>query len=399
VHLASFTADKHRFAAAIEDLRFKFHKWDAYVNGTLRILSEALVLTFEEHADAVACCTKISSALGRAEAVIRDDPCLMERIAIPRDLQAIIREEPASPYQIARYDLIPTASGWMIPEFNEDAPGGFNEAIAANALFEKFLDQASIAGDFGASFQKSMPQGNTVGIVYATGYAEDLQHMLILSDLLQELGLRVVLGSPEHLTCGRFGKPRLMGTPMDWILRFFPGEWFDHMADADLTAWRRAVARVPMVNPLSRLIRQSKGLYALWREEQLLDPDDTSLLNQYTPHSVFFNTSDIFEYRDRREELVLKKHFGRMGDAVVMGHLCKPNVWEDALMEAAAKSNDYIVQQAFSPLPSSNGADALYPALGVYLINGAFAGYYSRADASGFTTHEAYYAVTAVKTA
>jgi hypothetical protein len=397
LRLVALSADSDRFTAVIEDLRFKFHKWDAYLNGSLRVLPAALVLTPEEHADAVDCCMKINDALGRAEAIVRNDPGLMDRIAIPRDLQAIIREEPASPRQIARYDLIPTAQGWMIPEFNEDAPGGFNEAVAANTLFAGLLGRAAIAGDFGASFLDFLPAGNTVGIIYATGYAEDLQHMLVLADLLRDRGMRVVMASPEHLTCGMFGKPRLMDTPVDWILRFFPGEWFNHMDD--LRAWQRAVTRVPMVNPLSRLIRQSKGLYALWREENLLDDADTRTLNRHTPHTEFFNTADIPKYLSRREEWVLKKHFGRMGDAVVMGRLCKPGAWENAVAEAAGRAGDYIAQHAFSPLPAPNGDRVFYPALGVYLINGEFAGYYSRADASGFTTHEAYYAVTAVETA
>jgi hypothetical protein len=397
VRLVPLAADSDRFTAVIEDLRFKFHKWDAYLNGSLRVLPAALVLSPEEHADAVDCCLKINGALGRAEAIVRNDPRLMDRIAIPRALQSIIREEPASPRQIARYDLIPTVQGWMTPEFNEDAPGGFNEAVAAGTLFTGLLNRATIPGDFGASFIESLPAGNTVGIVYATGYAEDLQHMLILADLLRDRGIRVVLASPEHLTCGMFGKPRLMGTPVDWILRFFPGEWFDHIDD--LKAWRRVVTRVPVINPLSRLIRQSKGLYALWRGENLLDAADTRLLNRHTPHTAFFNTADIPEYLARREDWVLKKHFGRMGDAVIIGRLCTPAVWENAVADAAGRSGDHIIQHAFSPLPAPDGDRVLYPALGVYLINGAFGGYYSRADASGFTTHEAYYAVTAVETA
>jgi len=397
VRLVALAADSDRFATVIEDLRFKFHKWDAYLNGSLRVLPAALVLTPEEHADAIDCCIKINDALSRAEAIVRNDPGLMDRIAIPRDLQSIIREEPASPRQIARYDLFSTARGWMAPEFNEDAPGGFNEAVAANALFAGLLDRTSIAGDFGASFLDSLPAGNTVGIIYATGYAEDLQHMLVLADLLRDRGIRVVMASPEHLTCGMFGKPRLMGTPVDWILRFFPGEWFNHMDD--LRAWQRAVTRVPMVNPLSRLIRQSKGLYALWREENLLDDADTRTLNRHTPHTEFFNTADIPKYLSRREDWVLKKHFGRMGDAVAIGRLCKSEAWENAVAEAAGRAGDYIAQHAFSPLSAPDGDRVFYPALGVYLINGAFAGYYSRADASGFTTHEAYYAVTAVETA
>jgi hypothetical protein len=396
VRLVPLAADNGQFAALIETLRFQFHKWDAYLNGTLRILSDALVLTPEEHAQAVACCLKINEALGRAEARVRDHPHLMDRIGISRKLHPLIRAELESPRQIARYDLFPTARGWMIPEFNEDAPGGFNEAVAANALFAGFLGNASIPGDFGAAFINSIPPGTTVGIVYATGYAEDLQHMLILSDLLRTRGIHVVLASPEHLTCRRFGKPHLMETRVDWILRFFPGEWFHYIED--LRAWQRAITKVPVINPLSRLIRQSKGLFALWREETLLDAADTQLLNRHTPHTEFFNTGRIAEYIAHREHWVLKKTFGRMGDTVIIGRRCTPSMWEKAVGAAAGQPHDHIAQHAFLPLPAPNKARILYPALGVYLIDGAFAGYYSRADETGFTTHEAYYAITAVET-
>ncbi len=397
MRLVPFAADNSRFAAVIEDLRFRYHKWDAYLSGSLRVLPAALVLTREEHADAVDCCIAISRALEQAEALLRSDPQRMDRLGIPRAVQSIIRAEAAHGRQIARYDLIPTAEGWMIPEFNEDAPGGFNEAVAANALFAGILGCGAVPGDFARAFLNAVPGGETAGIVYATGYAEDLQHMLILADLLRQQGTEVVLASPEHLTCGMFGKPRLMGAPVDWILRFFPGEWFHYLGN--LRAWRRAVGRVPVVNPFSRMIRQSKALYALWRQEQLVDEPAVRLLNRYTPHTAMFHRADVPEYLARRERWVLKKLFGRMGDAVAIGRLCSPADWEKAVSEAARRPSEYIAQHAFSPLSVPDGAGALYPALGVYLIDGAFAGYYSRADRSGFTTHEAYYAVTAVETA
>jgi hypothetical protein len=84
---------------------------------------------------------------------------------------------------------------------------------------------------------------------------------------------------------------------------------------------------------------------------------------------------------------------------VVIGRTCPPPIWEKAVAEAAKTPDAYIAQHAFIPLPVPNGTQSLFPALGVYLIDGAFAGYYSRADEVGFTTNEAYYVVTAVETA
>lgn len=388
--------DAPSFDALVEDLRFRFHKWDAYLSGTLRVLPDALLLSRAEHDDAVACCLAVNRALERVVSRLRDDPAVLERLAIPRKVHDLIRGEVEHPYQIARYDLIPTESGWMIPEFNEDAPGGFNESVAGNALFPAALASGRVAGDFAQAFLDGMPKGRRCGLIYATGYAEDLQHMLVLADLLRSRGVEAILGSPDQLSCGPFGRPRLQGVGVDWILRFFPGEWYAHLAD--LRAWQRAVRRVPVVNPIGRLLRQSKGLYALWREDPRIDEADRAVLNRYTPHTAFFSHDAVPELMARREDWVLKQTFGRMGDAVVIGRRLSGEDWRKAIAEALKRPGDHIIQRAFTPLSYPSAiAGAQFPALGVYLINGAFAGYYSRSDETGFTTHEAHYVVTAVE--
>ena len=183
---------------------------------------------------------------------------------------------------------------------------------------------------------------------------------------------------------------------MDWIFRFFPGEWYGHLDN--IAAWKRTASRIPIVNPLSRLLRQSKGLFALWHEEPLLDSPDMEVLNQHTPYTEFFRISRHDEYLANRENWVLKKKYGRMGDTVCIGRMCKQEEWEKEIATAARTPEEYIAQCAFTPLPVANGTNSLFPALGAYLINGKFADYYSRADEIGLTTHEAYYVVTTVET-
>ena len=397
MRLESMSIPPDQFAPLVEELCFRFHKWDAYVGGKLRVLPCALTLTQEEHEDAVACSVAVHGALERAAARALDSPGLLDWLRIPPAVQQIIRAEIRRPEGIVRYDLIPTASGWQMPEVNEDAPGGFNESIASHTLFSRYLNGAGLAGNFAERFQQSLPPGRRAGLVYATGYAEDLQHLLILADLLRERGVEPVLASPEHLTCRPLGKPRLCGQSVDWIFRFFPGEWYPYLDN--LAVWRRTAARIPILNPLARLVRQSKALFALWREMPLLDAADTALLNRHTPHTEIFKRERSQVYEEERDRWVVKKIFGRMGDTVALGRLCKPDAWKKVLEEACKEPDAYIAQHAFTPLPVMNGAGSLFPALGVYLINGAFAGYYSRADEVGLTTHEAYYVVTAVETA
>lgn len=389
--------DEAGFRNLVEELRFRFHKWDIYLSGKLRILPEALTLTREEHAGAVEACTRLNAALARVADQARREPDSYRWLGIPPALDALIEAELEQPFQLARYDLVPTDEGWMVPEFNEDAPGGFNESVAASALFAPVLASGQVTGDFGECFLDGMPGGRRCGLVYATGYAEDLQHMLVLADLLKSRGVEPVLGSPDQLSCGPIGRPRLQGVPIDWILRFFPGEWYPFLAE--LRAWRRAVARIPVVNPLSRLLRQSKGLYAYWRQAQGIDPADREILNQHTPHTELFRAELLPVLTEEREHWVLKQMFGRMGDAVVMGRRSTPRDWDRAMGAALREPGRWIAQRAFVPLPLPTSAGALqYPVLGVYLVNGAFAGHYSRADEAGFTTHEAHYVVTAVET-
>jgi len=396
VRIETLPVDPGQFAVLVDELRFKYHKWDAYVGGTLRVLPDALMITPAEHNDAVNCCVRIHDALGRAAARVLLEPRWLDRLGIPPAALEIMRAEIPPTHGIVRYDLIPTASGWMVPEFNEDAPGGFNECIAGKDLYAPLLGAAFVPGDFAKSFLDAIPPGNRAGLVYATGYAEDLQHVLILSELLELRGIETVLAAPSHLTCGPFGRPRLLGKTVDWIFRFFPGEWYGYLEN--IRDWRRTAAIIPIINPLSRLVRQSKALYALWREVPVLDPHDTDLLNRYTPHTEFFRQDRAPLYREQRENWVLKKLYGRMGDSVAIGRMCTPEVWDKCLAEAAKAPRAWIAQHAFSPLPVLNSMRRLFPALGVYLVDGAFAGYYSRVDEIGFTTHEAYYVVTAVET-
>lgn len=396
VRIEPLPIDPADFAPLVDELRFRYHKWDAYTGGTLRILPKALLLRPEEHEEALAVCRRLNAALDRVAARVLDSPALLDRLGVPPPLRAVIRAEREHPHSIVRYDLFQTGAGWMLPEFNEDAPGGFNEALAAGALFNRLPAPARQA-DFARALIAALPPGGRAGLVFATGYAEDLQQMLVVAELLRAHGVEPVLASPAHLTCGLLGKPRLLGRPVDWILRFFPAEWYGYLDN--LAAWRRAAARVPVVNPLSRIARQSKGLFALWREPGLADPEDAETLNRHTPHTEFFDPARAAGYLADREGWVIKRLFGRMGDNVAIGRLCPPAIWEKAVAEALKKPAEHIAQRAYQPLPVRNGSGNLYPALGVYLVNGEFAGHYSRADEAGFTTHEAYYVVTAVEAA
>ena len=276
----------------------------------------------------------------------------------------------------------------MIPNSTKTRREDSTNLSRAEICSADLVDGACVA-ELRRSFLDALPPGERAGLVYATGYAEDLQHMLIMADLLRERGIETVLAAPSHLTCGRFGRPRLLGEPVDWILRFFPGEWYGYLDN--IRDWCRAVAKIPVLNPLSRLVRQSKALYALWRDEPLLDEADTALLNQYTPYTELFRTDRASIYLSNREQWVLKKIFGRMATPLSLGaparRLSGKNPRRSRQDPGGVRCNTPLCRCRFR-------RHLAVPALGVYLVDGAFAGYYSCADELGFTTNEACHVVT-----
>lgn len=389
--------DPARHAALVRELRFRYFKWDAFTSGVCRILPETMVLGRAEHAGIVSLVEAFNRALERFECRAANDPDALRRLGIPIALDPMIACDDQHTLQIARYDLFFTDDGrWMVSEFNEDAPGGFNECAGVPELLGRREDGSTWEGDLRRHIIEALRPYETVALLYATAYAEDLQHMLILERWLQEAGHQTVLASPEHLRT-RFTRPRILGTPIDAVFRFFPGEWMPRLPN--IGTWLKVAGRLPMMNPLRRLVRQSKTIFALWREEAFLDPQDRALLEKHCPWTEPLHAEKLPMLLSERDRWVLKGAFGRMGDSVVIGSLVTDKEWSDALRRALTQPADFCVQERFSVRPLMFEQGPLYPTIGAYVVNGRFAGYYSRAAARPLITHEAYHVATAVASA
>lgn len=378
----------------IRDLRFRYFKWDVFTSGVCRVIPETMVLSRSEHERIVTLVEAFNRALARFEVRVANNLEALGRLGIPPVLHPVIGSEEQQALQIARCDLFLTEEGrWMVSEFNEDAPGGFNECTGVPELLGQPGRGLTWEGDLRRHVVDALRPYETVALFYATAYAEDLQHMLILERWLEDDGHRTVLASPEHLRAG-FRRPRVLGRPIDAAFRFFPGEWMARLPN--IGTWLKVAPRLPMMNPLRRLVRQSKTMFALWREETSLDPQDRALLEEHCPWTESFHPDQVPMLLQQRDRWVLKGAFGRMGDSVVMGSLVTEKDWTDALTRAAATPRDFCIQERFAvrPLLFENGP--LYPTIGAYIVNGRFAGYYSRAAARPLITHEAYHVATAV---
>jgi glutathionylspermidine synthase len=392
--------DSARLDELLDTLRFRHFKWDTFACGARLVLPESIVLDAELHRRVVRTVEDLHQALLRFEERVCRDPKALEHMGIPTAIHPLVAAD-APRLQCARYDLFPTEDGrLMVSEFNEDVPGGFNEAQGIPELLGNPGPGLRWEAGFRARFLEAFREFDAVALLHATAYSEDLQHMLILERWLAEDGHPTVLGSPAHLRGGgRLGRrrPRILGVPVEAAFRFYPGEWMPRLPN--LSTWLRVGPRLPMMNPLRQLVRQSKLMFALWREEGALDAADRALLDAHCPRTESFRSAMADRLRDEPERWVLKRAFGRMGDSVVMGSLVTPEEWEAAIRAATRSPAGWCVQECFQVRPVGFEAGPMYPAIGAYVVNGRFAGYYSRVAPRPLTTHEAYHVGTLVQAA
>jgi glutathionylspermidine synthase len=385
------------FSRLVKQFRFRHFGWDAFAGGKCMILPEAILLSRTEHEQVVRIAETVCAMLKRLEGRIHQDEQRLTQLGIPAALHSIIKAEPEEGLSFARYDLFPSPDGrWHLSEFNEDVPGGFCEASGLPQLLKGRLPAGKFEGGLQEAILEAFSGAEKVGLIFATGYSEDLQHMLLLESWLKKAGHGAALCAPDHLSHKR-GRFRAGQEEIQAVFRFYPGEWMPLLRN--LRFWQRHAPELRMMNPLRRLIRQSKLLFHLWLEPGFLEGPDLDLVKEHAPFSEPFSCSKMDFYAEERENWVLKQAFGRMGDSVVMGNLSTPETWSKALGQAAKSTASFTVQRRFEVAPLEFASGNLYPAIGVYLVNGRFAGYYSRVAPKPFLTHEAYHVATVVEDA
>lgn len=376
----------------MEALRFRYFKWDLNACGRQLVLPSSIVLSRSEHAVAVEISERFANILAKLEKKISSDKEWLRLLAIPEEVIPLVQIDQDESMQLARYDLFLTPSGqWMVSEFNEDVPGGYNEAGGLADLLSPHLKGAAFSQGIRPALVEAFSAHENVALVFATGYSEDLQHMLILRSWLAAAGHQIQLAAPSHMECRR-GRPFVLGTPCNAIVRFYPAEWYRYLEN--LPTWSRVLPLLPSMNPIRRLIRQSKRLYAFWTNPDLLGPEDREFIKKHTPET--YPVESLPEDLPPVGEWVLKHAFGRMGDTVIMGNLCKEDEWLKAWQTARKSPGEWILQRRFEVTPFPAPAP-LYPSIGTYMVNGKFAGYYSRAASLPFINHEAYHVTTLVE--
>ena len=388
--------------ATFRAMRFAHCKWDIYHRGRHNLLPDAIVLSRTEHEFLTETASRTWHSLRKLEQAVIDNPEALAAVGIPEALRpAITGMIPKSP-RLSRCDFHLTVGGrWMISEFNEDGPGGFAESHGLNAVLSEQWGPRFDELEFSVSIRdclvKAFAPWQRIGLVYATAYSEDLQQITLIADWLREAGHQAVCGSPANLVMDG-DSASLFGEPVDALFRYFPGEWLGDLPNAG--DWFAASANVPMINALTALVAQSKRFYAAPLEHDLgLEAADLNIIDEYLPVSRYLRPAMREQLIAEREDWVLKGAFGRMGDTVRLGIGCSPEQWAKTLDQALTRPELYAIQQRFDAVPMWFSGGLSYATVGVYLIDGQFAGYYSRVSPYPVINYDSCHVATLVEAA
>ncbi|MGY6629462.1 MAG: glutathionylspermidine synthase family protein [Wenzhouxiangella sp.] len=393
------TAELHHLR---DRLRFEFCKWDVFHRGRDDLLPDALVLSADEHAQLVSIAQGCWRALRPMEAKLARQPEALDAIGIPQGLHDAMAQPQPAVGRLTRCDFHLAVGGrWVITEFNEDGPGGLVESHGLHRVLDEDFgdrfDGLRPAGDLRPALLQAFAPYPRIGLVYATGYSLDLQPMALLAGWLREAGHEVVLGSPANLSF-EGGSACLLDQPIDAIYRYYPAEWLGDLPNAD--DWRRAIPAVPMLNTVSALIAQSKCFYAAIEQNGWLEASaEAERLAAHLPESRFLTRDNLDAVAGQRVDWVLKSAFGRMGDTVLLGIGASPEHWQQRLDAALSEGTPHAVQARFDAVPFWFSNGMAYPTVGLFLLDGEFAGYYSRVSPYPVIDINAHHVATLVETA
>jgi len=273
--------------------------------------------------------------------------------------------DPAKHIRFMRFDFHPTTEGWQISEVNSDVPAGYPEASVLPKLAQPYFDGYSQYGCFGTSFKRRMsnlaPLGSTIAYLHDTHTVEDYQILHYLGDLMETAGYKSMYASPSHMEWENNVVKDIGG-----FVRYFPVEWMENTSGID---WQGFVnSQTPSCNHPVALLTQSKRLPVVWDELGVSIPTWKKLLPETKCASEFTDESGW----------ILKPAFGRVGEGITIPDTMSEEE-EKAVKHAAAHDpSQWVAQKMFESAPM-NG---LHINAGVFVMDGEFAGFFSRISSS-----------------
>lgn len=374
--------------------------WDAWTAGQRRVDLHPLVLgaDLDDRARAVAAeaWRLVSDAADRAAG----DDAERARYGLHPDVERLARAARAGGDRgtIARVDLLLREDGELVAcEVNADCPGGHNETVAlprlarAAGFREDAADPTDVAGRLAdrlvaCSGGPGSPRG-LVALAYATAYAEDLQVCALLERLVRERGGRAVRIAPTMLaSLGGGDGVGVRGERVAVLYRFYP---IEHMAEQrNLGAIADATAAGALVSYASFASIHAQSKVAMARAFAA----DAVAAARVFPETRELDPADAPRLVAERAEWVVKRDLSRVGDHVFVGALAPPEEFAEIVADvgvACANGQRWIAQRFVPQRPLATPWGERLLTLGVYLLDGAFAGYFARLSRTSHCGHDA----------
>ena len=349
------------------DVMFDGYKWDLQAGEQSTISNKVMLLdkkTIDFLSDAAVSLYHETVAMEQA---LKGRQDLVLKLGISEAMTNAICNcyyRPEGHIRLMRFDFHPTTTGWQISEVNSDVPAGYPEASVLPALAARYFKNYEPHGNFGSvlasRFAKLAAPGSTIAYLHDTHTVEDCQIMHFMGDILEQYGYSSLYLDPSHLKW-EDAKASNIGA----IMRYYPVEWLEYKKSVDWLGFTNT--EIPSCNHPVALIAQSKRLPLVWSELGVNIPFWTRLLPETVCTTALTKT----------DGWILKPAFGRVGEGINIPGAVSDEENQDIKAAAREHPTQWVAQKMFESLP----VDGLHCCLGVFVVDGQFAGLFGRTSA------------------
>lgn len=302
---------------------------------------------------------------------------------------------------LLRFDFLPTAAGLQVLELNAAAGiggigliEGYDDAFAGS-------DYQRLLADHGWHARSAHPMTRVAQLLQRIGGPRphvalaplprdlDYQQTTMCAQYLARTGARVSVTPLQALDLDH-GSVRAGGADVDvvWAVHTFESEMVDPQLRAAAQALRRKASegRTRVLVPVTSGIFGNKALLALMRGahgRRWLDPADLAWVAALVPDTRIVTATTLPALLDAHHDWVLKPARGVSGQGMLFGHRVSAGAWRLGLQRVIDSGVTYVAQRRCVPLPWQGDAGALDLVLGGIGVDGAYAGHFVRALATG----------------
>jgi glutathionylspermidine synthase len=371
-------------AGALREIRqtmeLRHFKWDAQVGDTEVLSPTPLLIGSVGWRELAGLSEQLFAETVAAEQEILARPRLQRRVGLPRALERLFARGVSSPAaaRVMRFDFHWTSEGWRVSEVNADVPGGYCEASHFTALIAEHVPGARPAGDPTAALVDAVAQsageGALVALTSAAGHMEDHQVVAYLASAMKRAGLASQVVSLPQLSWSD-GRALLSsganaGRAVAAIVRFYQIEWLARLPRSSGFQWLFAGGRTPLVNPGVAGLCESKRFPLVW--------DDLSV-PLCTWRRLLPETRALGDAPYATDDgWLIKSSYCNTGDTVSMRSAMTAREWAGRVFRARLNPSAWVAQRRFVTEPVFDEQGAVFPCIGVYVVDGRAAGAYAR---------------------